>query len=108
MEKEIKEYGNGEIICPYCKYEHTDSWECGLRYDGDHRESECDGCGKKFYVSLSIDTTYNTLGLCKENNVEHNWEYFDHTTDEKRTYGRKCLTCGEYEFDVEEDDKDEN
>ena len=99
---EIEESG-GEIICPYCQYEHTDSWESGLDNDGDTMEYECAECDKKFYVQFVVETSYNTSGLCKENNVKHNWEYFDHISksDEKRCYGRKCLTCGKYEFNKE-------
>jgi len=103
---EIEEMGS-EITCPYCKYEHTDSWESGLDNDGDSMEYDCGECEKKFHVSLSVSRDYTSLGLCKENNTKHNWKYFDHTTDGKRCFGRKCLTCGEYEFDKEKEEKKE-
>ncbi len=97
---DVEESG-GEIICPYCKHEHIDSWECGLDNDGDSMEYECDECSKKFHVSLCIDTTFNTNGLCKENSEDHNWKHFDHekTDGEGICKGKRCLTCGEYEFD---------
>ena len=102
MSKEIEAYATGEITCPYCNYEYGDSWEySSLRYDGDSEEMECDECGKKFYVQFNVETSYTSNGLCKENNEEHNWKYFDHTTKGKRCYGRKCLTCGKYEFEKE-------
>ncbi len=98
---EIRKFQEGEITCPYCGWKDTDSWESGLNNDGDSDEFECPECNKKFNVIMNIETTYTTTGLCKENKVKHNWEYFDHTTDGKRCKGRKCLTCNEYKFDKE-------
>lgn len=94
-----------EITCPYCKHERTDSWESGLDNDEDFMEDECEECGKKFCVSLSITRTYISRGLCKENNTQHNWEYFDFKKDGKRCYGRKCLTCDKYEFNKKKKEK---
>jgi len=96
---EIKEFQEKEITCPYCGFKDTDSWESGLNNDGDTMTYDCPECDKKFYVSMCIDVTYSTNGLCKENNVKHNWKEFDHTTDGVRCKGKRCLTCNEYEWD---------
>lgn len=101
MEREIETYQEKEITCPYCGWKMMDSWDMGLDHDEDSDVYECENeeCEKKFYATINIETTYSSKGLCKENGVEHKWEEFDHTTDGKRCKGRKCLTCGEYEFE---------
>ncbi len=108
MSEEIEAWKIGEITCPYCKYEHTDSWECGLNNDGDCMESECDECGKKFNVTLIVETSFTSRGLCKENKNKHDWKYFDFISKEdgRRIFGRECLTCGKFESDVEKNAKD--
>ena len=110
MEKEIERFGEKEITCPYCGYTYTDSWESGLDKDGDSQIEECEECGRKFQVSMNIDVSYTSRGLCKENNIEHNWEEFDFisTEDGHRCKGRECLTCDEYEFDETKEEKKEN
>ena len=46
-----------EIVCPYCGYEFTDSWEFNDTRDEQH--VECCECGKEFllYVNISVDYT---------------------------------------------------
>ena len=44
-----------EIICPYCGYEHHDSWE--VTGGGD---MNCDECGKEFYYCENITVDYCT------------------------------------------------
>jgi DNA-directed RNA polymerase subunit RPC12/RpoP len=46
-----------EIVCPYCGYEFTDSWEFNDTQDEQH--VECCDCGKEFllYVIMSVDYT---------------------------------------------------
>jgi len=106
--KEIEAFARREITCPYCGYEFSDSWEHhGLDNDGDSQEEECPECEKKFHVKLDISHDYTSHGLCEENKEEHDWESFDHTTDGKRCKGRKCLTCGKYEFDRETLDEEQ-
>ncbi len=109
MSKEIEAFQTAEVTCPYCSFEFSDSWEFGsLRSDGDSDEMECDECGKKFYVRCNLEISYTSSGLCKENNKKHNWEYFDFSSEDdgKRCYGRKCLTCGKYEFDKTKEDEE--
>ena len=111
MFNEIEKLQESEITCPYCGWENTDSWESGLDNDGDGDEFECgnDDCCKKFRATKNIIVSYNTHGLCKENNTKHNWEEFDFVSENngKRCKGRKCLTCGKYEFDKTEEEKNE-
>lgn len=49
-----------EIICPHCGYKHEDSWDYGMKYDGDEREVECGDCGKEFMASMSLDVSYHS------------------------------------------------
>ena len=43
-----------EAICPWCGYEHKDSWEF---LDG---EAECESCSRPFSVSKYVSVTYST------------------------------------------------
>jgi uncharacterized Zn-finger protein len=103
QDKEIDECNENEIMCPYCKTEFIDSWENkDLRQDGDNIIEDCPQCKKKFHVSLSIRWSYHSRGLCSENNVDHNWESFDHTSEKYgRCKGRKCLVCDTYQLEGE-------
>lgn len=92
------------VICPYCGAEDNDSWErreeCG--------DEECWDCGKKFRWNRDCRVTYDTKQLCEQNEIEHDWKYFDHTTDstrpDLRCKGKRCENCDEYVFDREEKD----
>lgn len=97
MEEEKFEI-NHEIKCPYCGWEDCDSWESSMEHDGDDIEYECDECGKKFHVTLHIEHSFWSRGLCDENNDKHNWEKFK----TEKGSGRKCLTCDEYEFNKDD------
>ena len=66
----------GEVVCPYCGYEHLDSWEYNLKHDGDNTEIECDECNKKFDVSLCVETAYvSNKKECKELDKEHDFVF---------------------------------
>jgi len=45
-----------EIVCPWCGYEHGDSWE---RSEDDGTDN-CDKCGKFFEWSRNITVDYTT------------------------------------------------
>lgn len=45
-----------ELVCPYCGYEHSDSYEL----DSDHSMTGCDHCGKEFEYFRNIEITYST------------------------------------------------
>lgn len=45
-----------EVVCPWCGYEHGDSWEIGF----DDGEDECCECGKQFHYVRDINVTYST------------------------------------------------
>ena len=51
-----------EIVCPYCKYEFTDSWEVPFDDESmdDTREVTCGSCDKKIEVTRHIRVTYST------------------------------------------------
>ena len=52
---------NEEIVCPYCGYEHSDSWEIATGDDWRKPvDYECDECGKAFIVDIEISTTYSS------------------------------------------------
>jgi transcription elongation factor Elf1 len=63
MSKEIKHDYTDEIVCPWCGYRHSDSWET------DPGLQECENCGKSFYAERNVEVTYSTqkakYGTCK-------------------------------------------
>lgn len=48
-------YSESEVTCPWCGYEHSDSWEFS---DGDY---DCADCEKPFGVSRDESVTYSTV-----------------------------------------------
>jgi hypothetical protein len=50
-------HGTGHPICPYCAYEHRDSWEWG---DCDGETVECDSCGKPFIATRYVSSMWTT------------------------------------------------
>lgn len=58
-----------EIVCPYCGYEMSDSWE--LSCDDD--EYECDECGKKFHYYREVDVHYTTHRIGDNGKVDY-WD----------------------------------
>jgi len=106
----------GEVVCPYCGYEHSDSHEYGLNYDGDDTEIECDECSKKFNISLCVETSYvSSKKECEELGVEHDFIFrTDHLSSrgldkEMKFYDKpkedweyneifKCSNCDEEEY----------
>ena len=44
------------IVCPYCGYEHLDSWECGESDD----EFQCHHCEKVFAFESEVTITYSS------------------------------------------------
>ena len=47
-----------DIVCPYCGYEFTDSWEFNDTQDEQH--VECCECGKEFFLYVNISVDYTT------------------------------------------------
>lgn len=45
-----------EITCPWCGYEHADSWE----YADSDNECECMNCNKMFGYERHIEVTYSS------------------------------------------------
>ena len=63
MSNKIEHDYTDEIICPWCGYSDSDSWEV---VDG---LWECENCEKSFYVGRNVEVTYSTqkanYGTCK-------------------------------------------
>ena len=56
--EEIDHDHTDEVICPYCGYEFSDSWEFNGTQDEQH--VECDECGKEFFLYVIITVNYTT------------------------------------------------
>ena len=56
-----------EIVCPWCGYKYSDSWEFS-----DDGEEECPECEKNFSYNINTRVTYNTeRKKCKEGKCEY-------------------------------------
>lgn len=55
--KPIEHENVKEIVCPYCGYEFSDSWEFG---DDSEREITCEACYKPFTSYREVEVTYST------------------------------------------------
>ncbi len=58
-----------EIVCPYCGYDHKDSWEFFGGRDRECVDMEClnPDCEKKFTAIQNVKITYSTKKI--ENNI---------------------------------------
>ncbi len=73
---DIEHEYTGEVVCPYCGYEHGDSWEYGMEHDGDSTEIECCDCDKKFNATLSVEYNYSTSKInCVDNGKKHKYKF---------------------------------
>ncbi len=49
-------YFTGEIICPWCGEEETDSWE----YPDSEDDIECEHCGNHYTMQRDVEVSYST------------------------------------------------
>lgn len=66
MQNEFEYHDTGyttEIICPYCGYEFTDSWEVPFNDNNmdDERKIECHRCDEEFTVIRRLSVDYSTF-----------------------------------------------
>lgn len=54
-EEEIDHSFTEEIVCPYCGYEHSDSFEMQ-----DSGKMKCSECKKEFTYEREVEVTYST------------------------------------------------
>ncbi len=89
---EINHEWTNEVVCPYCGYEFSDSYEFGDS-DGD---IECDECEKLFYFYPETTVTYSTQRDCKLNNREHQWK--DQRLMNSGSTLQHCSHCDQIRF----------
>lgn len=96
-EEEIDHEYTDEIICPYCGYEFSDSFEINSGEE-DLGLIKCDECGKSFYAIRNIEITYSTekprIGICKHCREDSIIEDYHSTTG---SYEDLCPSCGKKE-----------
>ena len=95
---EIKHKYTKEIVCPYCGYEFSDSWD----YSSDLEDIgliDCENCDKSFYANRIVTIDYSTekanYGTCKKcgaENVVIESRAFSHGS-----YTDLCIECGDKE-----------
>lgn len=56
---EIEHENTQNIVCPYCGWEDTDSWE----QTPNNGEAECARCGKTFHYERDITVDYSTMTM---------------------------------------------
>ena len=58
MSKEFDTEFRDDIVCPYCGYEFTDSWEYNDTQD--EQKVDCHDCGKEFLLYMHVTIDYST------------------------------------------------
>lgn len=48
-----------DVVCPYCGYVHTDSYEYFVDMEGDE-DIECSDCGEEFRASRVVTIKYSS------------------------------------------------
>jgi uncharacterized Zn-finger protein len=60
---QIEHQCTSEIVCPYCGYTLSDSWEL-TNNDG---KLECENCGKNYVYSRNVEVEYTTTKTERQN-----------------------------------------
>ena len=95
---EIKHKYTKEIVCPYCGYEFSDSWD----YSSDLEDIgliDCENCDKSFYANRIVTINYSTekanYGTCKKCGAEN--VVIESSTSSYGSYTDLCIECGDKE-----------
>lgn len=59
-----------DVVCPYCGYESSDSWEY-LKDRRSYKVITCADCEKQFSLTITYIATYSTERNCELNGEEH-------------------------------------
>jgi transposase-like protein len=103
MEKKIDTFYTKDIICPYCGYEDTESYEMEGEEGGWNDatgEYKCPECNMKFHWRRSVSVKYVTTKLCTENGKKHTWsewKVLERENGEQVDY-RECNVCEELQW----------
>jgi hypothetical protein len=98
MTKEIDCSYTDELVCPYCGYEDSDSWEYFSR-SGDSTNAECGECGKTFRASQNVTVDYSSKKLpCMNGEGEHDWSEWSECFSFDNSERRYCYDCSNEEI----------
>jgi len=93
---EIEHENTNEVVCPYCGYEFSDSWE----FD-DNGGIECYECNKNFNYNKNISVDYSTSKIkCDEGKHEYEFEseFLSYSKTDYRTDKITVLPENEWRF----------
>lgn len=79
-----------ELICPYCNYEYSDSWEYQDAQDKDV-QTQCPECEKNFIYSTDYDITFSSYKCDCLNGGEHIWRKPQNLWED--VWVQTCKTC---------------
>lgn len=101
MEKDIDNWCNDSIICPYCGYDNGDDDYSTNGHSG--TEEQCVECEKRFHCEPEYSVTYSTYKRDCWNGEPHKWETercFQPYTDGRKI--KQCQICYKNEVFKEE------
>jgi len=84
-------------VCPYC----GDSWQVESEdylMEDDERDVECDGCGKKFYLSQNYSIDHHSTPDCELNGMKHTWEPVKLNNGKVHDFCSVCDKCKPYNY----------
>lgn len=100
--KDFKFKFTSEIVCPWCGYEHEESYEFFGRHcgDGDETEIECCSCSKSFGGEIHMSVEYSSkITTCPGHEFDlDEFEWVFGSKEElakKDTIRFKCNVCRE-------------
>jgi DNA-directed RNA polymerase subunit RPC12/RpoP len=68
----LETFNMDKIVCPYCFFEESDSWEYNNDLEYGEIEIQCPECSKTFTVNMNVTVKYSTTKIDKENQDEIN------------------------------------
>lgn len=88
MNEEYETEFTDEIICPWCGYKFSDSWEYD---DEDGSIIDCPDCNKPIILGVHISVSYITRRGCDGIVILHN--YKDYSMEESEYTREVCSNC---------------
>jgi protein-arginine kinase activator protein McsA len=97
MKKNIEHEYTREIVCPYCGYESSDSWD----FSENEGLLECGECYKNFYFRRIVTVEYSTeKSKCANGESPHMWKSRAIEVDGKMFLvgSYHCRSCDTYKI----------
>ena len=93
MRSGIDSQGTDDVVCPYCGYEISDSWEYP-----ESEDEECSACSKHFHYTRHTSVTYYSERNCELNGTPHEWQDENIFSDDTHQHF-SCKNCDRTKYE---------